>query len=94
MKIKNVFYKIIFLCHNTPMKKEDKRIENAKKVAKLKEERARSIIIDTINGMFGFEYRWESGGANFGNWNVSKIAKDTHLSRPTVMKHLKAMGEL
>lgn len=59
------------------------RQEHAKKIAKDKQEQARRKVLSCISGIFKDDYKKKDG-----SWNVSLIAKDTKLSRPTVMKYV------
>jgi len=59
------------------------RQEHAKKIhTKLAEETKRKVL-NLTTGMFKDEYKKKNG-----TWNVSKIAKESGTSRPTVMKYL------
>ena len=40
-------------------------------------------VLNVITGMFKDEYKKKNGA-----WNVMKIAKDSGLTRPTVMKYI------
>ena len=63
------------------------RQEHAKKIhTKLAEDTKRKII-NCITGTCKNEYKFQSG-KRAGKWIVSKIAKDSGTSRPTVMKYL------
>ena len=60
------------------------RQQNMIKLNKDKAEKAKRVIIGLITGLTSFEYKKQSG-----EWNISKLAKDTKLTRPTVYKYLK-----
>ena len=64
------------------------RIENIKKIHKNKKEITRKKILNLITGMFKNDYIKKDL-----SYNVSRIAKDTNLSRPTIIKHLKELKE-
>jgi Fic family protein len=64
------------------------RTENIKRIHKNKKENTQRKIANLITGIFADEYKKKDG-----SYNVSKIAKDTNLSRPTVIKHLKLIKE-
>lgn len=59
------------------------RQEHAKKVAKNTSEKYKKKVLNLITGLYAHEYKKTNG-----KWNVSKIAKDTGTTRPTVMKYL------
>ncbi|WP_099345663.1 hypothetical protein [Malaciobacter marinus] len=59
------------------------RVEHAKKITKNTSEKYKKKILNCVTGMFKDEYIKANG-----KWNVSKIAKDTGTTRPTVMKYL------
>lgn len=59
------------------------RQEHAKKMTKKRVKETKSKINNCINGMFTFEYKKKNG-----DWNISKIAKDSGTSRTTVYKYL------
>ena len=59
------------------------RIEQAKKMTKLRTKRTKQNISKCIDGMFYFDYKRKNG-----NWNISKIAKDSGTSRNSVYKYL------
>jgi len=64
------------------------RQERSIKNAELKFKRARATLLGFIQqNLFSNEYKRN------GKWNVSKLAKATKLSRPTIIKHLKEMQE-
>ena len=73
-----------------PQRKEFEmtRSERAKANAKLKYQRAQAAILGLLKGLFADEFRKEDG-----TWNVSKIARSTKLSRPTVIRHLRELQE-
>ena len=64
------------------------RQEISKKNAQKKFNEARKKVANMVTGMFAGEYKKKDG-----SWNVSKIAKETNLSRPTITKHLKILKE-
>jgi len=64
------------------------RVENIKKIHENKKENTRKKILNLLTGMFADEYKKKDN-----SYNVSKIAKDTNLSRPTIIKHLKILKE-
>ena len=59
------------------------RQQNMIKLNKNKAEKAKRVIIGLITGLTSFEYKKPSG-----EWNISKLAKDTKLTRPTIYKYL------
>lgn len=59
------------------------RQEHALKIAKKNSEDTKKKVLNCITGMFAHEYKKPNG-----SWNVTKIAKDSGTSRPTVMKYL------
>ncbi len=59
------------------------RQEHAKKIAKDKQELAKRKVLNCITGIFKDDYKKKDG-----SWNISLIAKDVKLTRPTVMKYL------
>lgn len=59
------------------------RQQNMIKLNKDKAEKAKRVIIGLITGLTSFEYKKPSG-----DWNISKLAKDTKLTRPTIYKYL------
>ena len=59
------------------------RQEHAIKIAKKNSEDTKKKVLNCITGMFGHEYKKSNG-----TWNISKIAKDSGTTRPTVMKYL------
>ena len=65
------------------------RIENAKLQNDIKQGKNRLKIKAFITSLFSDGYKKANG-----KWHVSKLAEELDLSRPTVMKHLKEMGEL
>ena len=60
------------------------RAEGARKTTKIVVERTKKKILTILTGMFKDEYKKKSG-----EWNISKIAKDSGTSRNTVMKYIK-----
>lgn len=61
------------------------RRERALLNAEKREREARNKVLNCITGLMASEYKKGSG-----NWNIAKIAKDMHMSRNTVTKHLRA----
>ena len=59
------------------------RTENMKKLNKQKAESTRRVVINVITGMFANDYKKKNG-----EWNVSKIAKEYKISRPSVYKYI------
>lgn len=57
------------------------RIENMKRIKKAEEDRNRIKVINVLTGLMSDEYKKKNG-----KWNITKIARDTNLTRPTVMK--------
>lgn len=51
-------------------------------------EETRTKVVNCITGLYAFEYKKPNG-----NWNVTKIAKDTSLSRDSVYKYIKEFEE-
>lgn len=59
------------------------RVEHAKKITKNTSEKYKKKVLNITTGMFKDEYKKPNG-----SWNISKIAKDSGTTRPTVMKYL------
>lgn len=59
------------------------RQEHAIKIAKKNSEDTKKKVLNCITGIFAHEYKKPNG-----SWNISKIAKDSGTTRPTVMKYL------
>ena len=59
------------------------RQEHAIKIAKKNSEDTKKKVLNCITGMFAHEYKKPNG-----SWHISKIAKDSGTTRPTVMKYL------
>ena len=59
------------------------RQQNMAKINNKRKEDCRRVIVGLITGLTSFEYKKPSG-----EWNVSKLAKDTKLTRPTIYKYL------
>lgn len=59
------------------------RAEHAKKIAQKKANETKKKVLNITTGMFKDEYKKPNG-----SWNISKIAKDSGTTRPTVMKYL------
>ena len=64
------------------------RQQNMIKLNKDKAEKAKRVIVGLITGLTSFEYKKPNG-----DWNVSKLAKDTKLTRPTIYKYLEEFKE-
>lgn len=72
--------------HKSNKKKEEimaTRKEHAIKIAKKNSEDTKKKVLNCITGIFAQEYKKPNG-----SWHISKIAKDSGTSRPTVMKYL------
>ena len=59
--------------------RQEQALKNSKKIA----EKTEKKVLNCITGMFAHEYKKSNG-----TWNISKIAKDSGTTRPTVMKYL------
>ena len=59
--------------------RQEHALKNSKKIA----EKTEKKVLNCITGMFAHEYKKLNG-----TWNISKIAKDSGTTRPTVMKYL------
>ena len=59
------------------------RQQNMAKINNKRKEDCRRVIVGLITGLTSFEYKKQNG-----EWNVSKIAKDTKLDRKTIYKYL------
>lgn len=59
------------------------RQEHAKRIHTKLADDTKKKVLNLITGMFKDEYKKKNG-----NWNITKIAKDSGTSRPTVMKYL------
>lgn len=59
------------------------RQQNMIKLNKDKAEKAKRVIVGLITDLTSFEYKKPNG-----EWNISKLAKDTKLTRPTIYKYL------
>ena len=59
------------------------RQEHAKKIHTKLANDTKKKVLNIITGMFKDEYKKKNG-----EWNISKIAKDSGTTRPTVMKYL------
>ena len=59
------------------------RQQNMIKLNKDKAQKAKRVIVGLITGLTSFEYKKPNG-----DWNISKLAKDTKLTRPTIYKYL------
>lgn len=65
------------------------RTENMKRIKTEEAEKNRKALQNFLSGMFANDYKKKNG-----KWNVAKISKALNMSRPTVAKHLKALGEV
>lgn len=63
------------------------RSEAGKNAATVKAKRAKNAVKEVITGLLAETYKKKNG-----DWNISKIAKDTNLDRSTVRKYLKEFG--
>ncbi len=59
------------------------RQQNMAKINNKRKEDCRRVIVGLITGLTSFEYKKQNG-----EWNVSKLAKDTKLTRKTIYKYL------
>lgn len=59
------------------------RQEHARKMTRARVNKTKRNIRKIVNGMFYFEYKKKNG-----NWNISKLARDSGTSRNTVYKFL------
>ena len=64
------------------------RQQNARKMTALRVRSVKDRLNNCIRGLMSFEYKNSKG-----EWNISKIAKDTRLSRTTIYKYLKGINE-
>jgi ribosomal protein S17E len=76
------------LYHTIRIKKDKGEImatrqEHAKKIHTKLANDTKKKVLNCITGMFAHEYKKPNG-----KWNISKIAKDSGTTRPTVMKYL------
>ncbi|RBQ27625.1 helix-turn-helix domain-containing protein [Arcobacter sp. CECT 9188] len=62
------------------------RQQQAKKMTAKRVKSTKEKIYNCIRGLISFDYINSQG-----NWNISKIARDTGTSRTTVYKYLKEM---
>ncbi len=62
------------------------REKHIKKVHTKRVNETKQKLDKILTGMFTFEYKLKNG-----NWNISKIAKDSKLSRNTVYKYLNSI---
>ena len=62
------------------------RSEHIKQVHEKRREDSRRKIVNLITGLYASDYKTKTG-----KWNISKIARETRLSRPTVQKYLKEL---
>lgn len=69
---------------NQNKEKKMTRIENAKKLAKEREERTYKKVVNAITGLFTDEFKKKNG-----KWNAKKIADELGLDPRTVRKHIK-----
>jgi len=63
------------------------RSEHIKQVHEKRREDSRRKIVNLITGLYASDYKTKTG-----KWNISKIARETRLSRPTVQKYLKELA--
>ncbi len=78
------------LYHTVRIKKDKElvvatRQEHARKIAKKNSEETRKKVLNCITGIFKDDYLSDRKDTK---WNISKIAKDSGTTRPTVMKYL------
>ena len=59
------------------------RQQQMAKINNKRKEDCRRVIVGLITGLTSFEYKKQNG-----EWNVSKLAQDTKLTRPTIYKYL------
>lgn len=59
------------------------RQEHINRVNKERAEKSERLIKNATSGLMSNEYKMKSG-----KWNISKLAKELKLSRPTIMKYL------
>ncbi len=59
------------------------RQEHAKRMTRIRVKKCERNINKLVNGIFYFEYKKKNG-----DWNISKLAKDSGTSRNTVYKFL------
>jgi len=59
------------------------RSNHMKKINKERQELAKKKVLSCVTGMFEFEYKKKNG-----DWNISKIAKESGTSRNTVYKYI------
>lgn len=59
------------------------RQAHMRKVNKERAEKSERLIKNATSGLMSNEYKMKSG-----KWNISKLAKELNLSRPTIMKYL------
>jgi len=59
------------------------RKEQAKKMTEIRADRTKKRILSIVSGMFAHEYRKKNG-----DWNITKIAKEAGVSRPSVYKYI------
>lgn len=64
------------------------RQQNMAKINNKRKEDCRRVIVGLITGLTSFEYKKPNG-----DWNVSKLAKDTKLTRKTIYKYLEEFKE-
>ncbi len=60
------------------------RFQHIKKVNKNRAKASRDKIENFTLGMFSFEYKLKNG-----EWNISKLARDTGLTRKTIYRYIK-----
>ena len=59
------------------------RQQQMKKINEKRKEESYRKIVGLISGLTSFEYKSKNG-----SWNISKIAKDLKITRPTVYKYI------
>lgn len=59
------------------------RKEHMIKINKDRAKQAERLVKNAISGLMSIDYKKKNG-----EWNISKIAKELGLTRPTVMKYL------
>ena len=64
------------------------RQEHMKKINKERQELTKKKVLSCVTGMFEFEYKKKNG-----DWNISKIAKESGTSRNTVYKYIENLKE-
>lgn len=59
------------------------RIQHAKKMTRIRVTKVKKNISLVCEGLFSEDYKLKNG-----SWNISKIARDSGVSRNSVYKHL------